>query len=79
MYEEDLNKVKDMPGLNFVNFYFLPHLNSADFKKVREDFIKENVKGMPEKIYALDDNSALKVVDEKVEVISEGKWFAINE
>ena len=46
--------------------------------KLRENFIKETVKGMSEKIYALDDNSALKVVDGKVEVISEGKWFIIN-
>ncbi|MCX6813362.1 MAG: Type 1 glutamine amidotransferase-like domain-containing protein [Candidatus Azambacteria bacterium] len=78
VYEEDLDKTENMPGLNFVDFYFLPHLNSPDFKKLRENFIKETVKGMPEKIYALDDNSALKVVDGKVEVISEGKWFMIN-
>lgn len=79
VYEEDLDKTEEMPGLNFVDFYFLPHLNSTYFKKVRENFIKENAKGMSEKIYALDDNSALKVVDGKVEVISEGKWFVINE
>jgi len=78
IYKEDLDKTENMPGLNFVDFYFLPHLNSPYFKKLREDFIKETVKGMPEKIYALDDNSALKVIDGKVEVISEGKWFVIN-
>ena len=78
VYEEDLDKTQDIPGLNFVDFYFLPHLNSPDFEKIREDFIKETVKGMPEKIYALDDNSALKVVNGKVEVISRGKWFMIN-
>jgi hypothetical protein len=33
---------------------------------------------MKEKIYVLDDNSALKIVDGKVEVISEGKWFVMN-
>ena len=78
IYEEDLGRIEDMAGLNFVDFYFLPHLNSPDFKKLRENFIKETVKEMPEKIYALDDNSALKVVDGKVEVISRGKWFIIN-
>jgi hypothetical protein len=26
----------------------------------------------------LDDDSALKIVDGKIEVVSEGKWFEIN-
>ena len=46
--------------------------------KKPEDIYKRNVKGMSEKICALDDNSALRVVDGKVEVISRGKWFMIN-
>ena len=78
LYEEDLDKTEDMRGLNFVNFYFLPHLNFPYFKKLRENFIKKTVKGMSEKIYTLDDNSALKIIDGKVEVISEGKWFVVN-
>ncbi len=79
IYEEDLDKTEIMRGLHLVDFYFLPHLNNSYFKKMREDNIREAVKGMKEKIYALDDDSALKVVDGKVEVISEGKWFVINE
>jgi len=79
VYEEDMDKLGDVHGLNFVDFYFLPHLNSVYFGKVREDNIKEIAKGIKRKIYALDDSSALKVVDGKVEVISEGKWFVVNE
>ena len=78
VYEEDLDKTEDMAGLNLVDFYFLPHLNSPYFKKIREDNIREVTKGMTEKIYILDDSSALKFVDGKIEVISEGKWFVIN-
>src|SRR3989338_5386005 len=78
VYAEDLDKTEDMLGLHFVDFYFLPHLNSPDFKKLREDFIRKTVQGMTETIYALDDQSALKIVDGKIEVISEGKWFVIN-
>jgi len=78
VYGEDLERTEEMPGLNFVNFYFLPHLNSPDFPNLREDFIRHACKGMTEKIFALDDQSALKVINEKVEVISEGAWFAIN-
>ena len=78
LYGEDLERTENMLGLNFVDFYFLPHLDSPYFKELREDFIKENMKGISDKIYVLDDNSALKVVDEKVEVTGEGKWFVIN-
>jgi len=78
VYGEDLDKDYDMAGLNFVDFYFLPHLNSEYFVNLREDFIKTVTKDIKEKIYALDDESALKVVDGKIEMISEGKWFEIN-
>ena len=76
VYGEDLEKDYEMNGLNYVDFYFLPHLNSH--KELKENFIRRILKGMSEKIYALDDNSALKIIDEKIEVISKGKWFVIN-
>ena len=79
VYEEDLDKSFEMPGLNYVGFYFLPHLNSPYFKNLREDFIRKTVEGMTEKIFALDDNCALKVVDGNVEIISEGECFVIND
>lgn len=78
VYEEDLDETENMEGLNLVNFYILPHLNSQHFTKVRKDFIGEVVKGISEKVYALDDDSALKVVGGKVEIISEGEWVEFN-
>jgi dipeptidase E len=78
VYGEDLEKDYEMNGLNYVDFYFLPHLNSKYFVNLREDFIRNTVKDMSEKIFVLDDDSALKIVDGKIEVISEGKWFEIN-
>lgn len=78
VYEEDLNETEDMPALGLVDFYFLPHLNSPWFKNLREDFVKQATTGMNEKIYVMDDNSAIKVVDGTAEVVSEGKWFAVN-
>lgn len=78
LYEEDLDKTEEIPGLNYVDFYFLPHLNSKWFPKLNEKEIKEITTGMTEKIYALDDQSAVKVVDGKVEIISEGKYLEFN-
>jgi Peptidase family S51. len=67
-----------MACMGLVNFNFFPHLNSPYFEKVREELMKEMAKEIQEKVYVLDDNSALKVVDGKVEVISEGIWFVAN-
>jgi dipeptidase E len=77
-YEEDFNKDQNMEGVGLTDFNFFPHLNSPDFKKVREGLMGELTKEIPEKIYALDDNSALKVIDGKIEAISEGKWFTTD-
>lgn len=78
VYEEDFDRTEDMSGLNLVDFYVLPHLDSKWFPLLREKNIREASAGMKRKVYALDDNSALKVVGGDVEVISEGKWFSIN-
>lgn len=78
VYGEDLDKDYEMPGLNYVDFYFLPHLNSEYFVNLREDFVRNAVKDMKEKIYVADDQTALKIADGKIEIVSEGKWFEIN-
>ncbi len=69
---------KSIKALNLVNFYFFPHLNSKWFKKVRRSNIEEIAETINKPIYALDDQSALKIIDNKVEVISNGSWFCIN-
>lgn len=78
LYGEDWERREDMAGLNYVDFYFFPHLNSPHFNLRKEDVIRKAVKDMPEKVYALDDQSALKVVDGKVEIISEGEYLVFN-
>ena len=79
LYGEDWERKEDMAGLNFVDFYFFPHLNSPYFNLRKEEIIKEAVKDIHGKVYAMDDNSALKIVDGKVEIISEGKYLIFNE
>lgn len=78
IYEENMDIANEMSGLNYVDFYFLPHLNNPYFNNLKEIFIEKTVKDLSEKIYVLDDNSALKIVDGKTDVVSEGKWFMIN-
>lgn len=64
---------------NYVNFIFRPHFNSLSFPKVNQRNLEEKAKNIIQPIYALDDESALKIVGDKVEVISEGSWVKLNE
>jgi dipeptidase E len=79
LYDEDLLETEELKGLNFVYFYFLPHLNSPWFKKMTKENVEKVGQEMDRITYALDDDSALKIVDNEIEVISEGEWFVINE
>lgn len=78
VYDEDFDKKEEMQGLNFVDFYILPHFNSPWFPKIREDLIKKVTGDIKKKVYALDDQSAIKIDGDKMEIISEGEWFEVN-
>lgn len=78
IYEEDLQETEEMKGLGLTEFYVLPHLNSEWFKNVREENIRNNTKDIMRKLYAIDDNCAIKVIDGVEEVVGEGVWFVIN-
>ena len=69
-------EIKD--GLNLVDFQIVPHLNSLYFEKIRIENLAETSKELVEAVYAIDDNSAVVVNDNKVEVISEGVWKKFN-
>ncbi len=79
LYYEDLSsEYKDETGLGFVNFHVRPHLNNPSFPKVKVKYLEKLATKIPEPIYAIDDETALKVVDGKVEIVSEGKHAEFN-
>lgn len=78
VYGEGLDKSEDVPALGFVDFYFLPHLGSEYFPNVRKEKIAEAIANTTRKTYALDDESALKVVDGNIEVVTEGEYLEFN-
>ncbi len=71
-------KLNIKEGLKLVDFQFIPHLNSKYFSKIRENYIKEAAKDLSDPIYAMDDNSAVKVIEGKVGIVSEGKYLELN-
>lgn len=64
-------------ALNLVDFYIRPHYNSPIFPNIRKPWVEEMAKKLGKTVYGIDDQSALKVVDGKVEVISEGEWVKV--
>lgn len=79
LYYPELNdKYEDESALGLVKFLVKVHLNSDYFPNVNVENLTKIAKDMKEPIYAIDDESALKVVDGKVEIISEGKHAEFN-
>jgi dipeptidase E len=65
--------------LGLVDFVFKPHLNSAESANLRtEDYVRSVAHRGNGKIYAADDNSAIKIVDGNIEIITEGSWLELN-
>lgn len=64
--------------LGYVDCLFVPHFNSKDFENVRKEMIEPFRSQLKYPLYALDDESALKVVDGKIEVVSEGKYLVFE-
>lgn len=77
LYEEPIVEGAAEEGLGFVDFLVVPHMNSPFFPRAAE-LIDEVAKDTEVPLYALDDQSAVQVIDGKVEVVSEGKWRRFN-
>ena len=78
LYYEKTKKFDNVNGLGFVDFEIRPHLNSPSFPRVRLDYLEKLARKTPTTFYAIDDASAVQVVDTKVTVISEGVWKKFN-
>jgi dipeptidase E len=75
---EEKNEYNQKEGLGLVNFQFIPHLNAEYFPKIRKEYLEVAAKQIIEPIYALDDQSAVLVDGDKIEVVSEGKYLILN-
>jgi dipeptidase E len=60
--------------LGIVDFSIFPHLDYPGWDENTLDAAQVWAQGMPGRSYAIDDQSAIAVVDGVVEVISEGHW-----
>lgn len=75
-YEENFG-YKNETALNFVDFYIYPHFNSPKHLNSNEDTLKKAAEETEKTIYGLDDNTALKVIDNEVTVVTEGEYLKV--
>jgi len=68
----------DARGLGLVEFALRPHLHSTDFADLSDEAMQRAAAKVDGPLYAIDDQTALAVVDGQVEVISEGDWTLFN-
>ena len=61
-------------ALGLVDFSLFPHLERDDMPDTSLANIEKWAAGIPVPAYAIDDQTAIKVVDGTVEVVSEGHW-----
>lgn len=64
--------------LGLVDFTLYPHLGHEDMPDASLANIEKWTSGIPVPTYAIDDETAIKVVDGTVEVVSEGNWKLFN-
>jgi dipeptidase E len=74
----DEYKDENEDGMGYVDFQIRPHLNSPHFPNANLENMGRLSKELSDTFYAIDDNTAIKVVDGKIEIVSEGEWKKFN-
>jgi dipeptidase E len=69
---------KDAQALGLVQFHIRPHLHTRGFPQVKKETLEKIALKLRAPVYYLDDQSAVTVIDNKTEVVSEGDYFVID-
>jgi dipeptidase E len=74
VYPEEVYKELGKP-LGFVDFCFIPHLNSEWFTHVRKANLESMKSRFNSPVYALDDETALKIEKNKAQIVGKGDFW----
>ena len=74
VYPEESQPEPLEEALDLVDCNFIPHLNSPWFPQARKEVV-EALTDLKHPLYALDDESALKIVEGRIEVVTEGEYL----
>ncbi|HZM81166.1 MAG TPA: hypothetical protein VFC19_36030 [Candidatus Limnocylindrales bacterium] len=64
----------DDSTLGIVDFSIFPHVDHEDLPENTMAAAEKWAAGIPGPAYAIDDQTAIKVIDGNVEIVSEGHW-----
>lgn len=79
MSSSDPGEYGNETALKFVDFHIRPHFGSSYFPQYSREEYEAFARRLHASIYAIDDQSAVKVLEKKWEVISEGKYETFTE
>jgi dipeptidase E len=65
-------------GAELIDFAIIPHYGHPDHEDASLVNAEQWAKRIPVPVYAIDDQTAIKVLNDKIEVISEGNWKLFN-
>lgn len=74
VYPEEINP-GTQPALGFVDFVFIPHLNSEWFVHVRKENLESLKNQFTARVYATDDETALKIEDGRLVIVGGGDYW----
>jgi dipeptidase E len=79
--QEDLRILGGTPPRSpagMFDWYLKPHMNSASFRNRTPAWFEKAAAKLECPVYALDDDSAVRVRGEDVDVVSDGEWRLLN-
>ena len=65
------------PALGLFDWYLKPHLNSRSFPERTPAWYQRAAENLDFPVYALDDDSAVRVRGDEVDVVSAGEWLLL--
>ena len=73
-----LGETPARPPFGLYDWYLKPHLNSLDYPSRTPAWFKKAAAQVDFPVYALDDDSAVRIRGDKVDVVSAGRWRILN-
>jgi dipeptidase E len=79
--QDDLRILGETPArapLGLFDWYLKPHLNSRSFPNRTLKWFEKAASGLDFPVYAIDDNSAVRIRGDETDVVSAGAWHLLN-
>jgi dipeptidase E len=73
-----LGETRARSPIGLFDWYLKPHLNSPDFPNRTPAWFEKAAAKLDFPVYALDDDSAVRVRGDGIDVVSDGEWLLLN-